>query len=584
MKPLRESTVTLVQSLDDALALKRWLGERHGSETLSFDCETSGLVLHQDHLRLVQLADCDTSWAIPSEDWLGVVKEIFRDWEGHWVGHNTFFDTRFLERDGVEIPRGRLHDTMIAAHVDDPTTMHGLKYLGTKHIDIHATTGQEALKEGMAAQGWTWGTVPVTFTPYWAYGGLDTILTARLHEHYAPVRATFHDVYEMEMAVAQILSDMHVRGMRVDVEYTQRKQDELDQYIDAVYAWIGEHYGIKPGSNDAVANRLLADGVRLEKLTDKGKWSVDSDVLEGLTHPLAEVVLLHRNAVKIRSSYFRGILSRLDGELIHPDIRGLGARTGRMSVANPPFQQLPAEGDGGKGMYVRRCIIPREGNKLVLCDLDQIEFRLLGHFAGEPFVRNAVLAGDDLHWAAARVMYGPDATKAHRKKTKNGTFAVLYGAGKDKLAAQQGVTVPEAEAFIAHYKATFPGITNFVASVEQVAKDRLASTGKAFVMSPLGRRHPMDRDKLYTGVNYLCQGTAADLFKQALVRMDAAGVGPYLTLPVHDEIQADVPADLAEDVARTIQECMTDHHSFSVPVDAKAQIVDNWGEPYEAGK
>lgn len=576
-RPLPEVEVHVVRSLDDALACKRWLGERHGSDVLALDCETGGLDPRRDALRLTQIGDVNEAWVMPHEDWAGLTKEILGDWNGHWVGHNITFDMRFLERNGIGVSRHRLHDTSVLAHLEDPARRLGLKSLSVAHLDKRAALGQELLNEGMSKQKWTWATVPLDFDPYTFYAGFDTVLNARYYEAMRPVQAQYADVYELEMAVALICSDMSTRGIRIDTEYTRSKKAEIDAYAAEVYAWVEEHYGLKPGSNNAVANRLLADGVRLEKRTKGGAWSVDAEVLTELAdlHPLAKAVQSHRDALKTSSTYFRGILDSLDGDVLHPDIKPLGARTGRMSVSKPPFQQLPADSP-----LVRDCVIPSAGNRLVLCDLDQVEFRILGHFANEPFVRNAVLAGEDLHWAAARVMYGPDATPAQRKKTKNGTFAVLYGAGKDKLAAQQGVTVPEAEAFIAHYRATFPGITNFVTTVEQVARQREFMEGTPYVMSPIGRRHPMDKDKLYTGVNYLCQGTAADMFKQALVRMDAAGVSQYLRLPIHDEAMADVPAELAEEVARTIQACMTDHTSLSVPIDAGYKIVDRWGDAY----
>lgn len=575
MKPLSQTEVHVVRTLDDALACKRWLSERHGTETLAFDTETGGLESWKQPLRLVQFGDCDQAWVVPWEGWAGLAKEVLRDWQGSWVGYNTMFEVRFLEANGAEVPRARLHDCAVLAHLQDSSRRNALKPLSVSLLDKQAAAGQELLTRGMADQKWTWATVPLDFAPYTFYAGFDAILTARLWEGpFAPVREAYREAYELEMAAAQICSDMSVRGMRIDIEYTNRQELLVGDWLDEMRVWFKEQWGVSPGSSAELATRFLADGVRLEKKTKGGAWSMDKDALDGIGHPLAAAVRKYRAGVNVHN-YFKGILRNLDGDLIHCDINPLGARTSRKSVSNPPFQQLPS-----KSPLVRDCVIYREGNRGVLCDLDQIEVRILADRANEERLIAGIRAGEDPHWVSARAMYGPNATKDDRKKSKTGTFGELYGIGIAKFAVQQGVSEDEARAFKAQYHAAHPGVSKFVRDVEAIARQRMKDEGTPYIVLRDGRRLPLDKDKLYTGVNYICQGNAAMLFKQAMVRMDAAGVGEYLTIPVHDEIQADVPADIAEEVSRTIQECMTDTTTWAVPITADVQIVDRWGDPY----
>lgn len=574
-RPLSEVEVTVVRSLDDALACKRWLGERHGTDALALDTETGGLSPHRDALRLVQFGDTEQSFVIRWDMWAGLVHEVLADWQGHWIGHNMAFDMRFLERNGCTVPRHRLHDTKVLAHLDNPVRSNSLKPLSVALLDKTAAKGQELLQQGMKKQGWTWATVPFDFAPYMFYAGFDTTLTARLWEHLAPAREAYPAAYDLEMATALICSDMAMRGMRVDRDYLGLKLDDLEAYCEQVTAWIKEHYGVSPGSNAAVTNRLLADGVRLEKRTASGNWSVDSEVLEALEHPLAVAVLRHRQCRKVASTYFQGVADSLDGDILRADINPLAARTGRMSISRPPLQQLPS----GSAL-VRDMFIPREGNRLAMIDYDNVEMRLLAHFANESGMVESIRRGGDeadLHAYTARMLGVP------RKVAKTINFAKAYGAGPAKMAAQLGITEEAARAFVERYDATFPGIPTFIREVERVGHERERDTGTAYITNPYGRRVPKAKeDGVYVLTNYLIQSTAADVLKSKLVALDAAGLAQHALISVHDEVIFEFPAESAEDLTRAAVNVMAETERFSVPLTVAAEIHDSWGAKYAA--
>lgn len=591
--PLSDVRLRLVESLDDALEFKRWLGERR--PVLAFDCETSGFEWWREPLRLVQFGDGMSGWALPWGDWAGVVKETFRDYEGDLVGHNTMFDVSFLEVNGASPRRDRLHDTQTQAHILNPARRIGLKPLADALIDPRATLGQEALHAGMQQNRWTWRTVPVDFTPYWLYGALDTVLTARLDELQRPqVNASYREAYDLEMAVALVLMDMERRGFRVDLDYTRATAEKFDTFTDELRAYCQAAFGVSPTSNRQVTQRLIDDGIRLIAKTDAAKkcaecrrgecgkhWKLDDEVLEGLKdkHPLAGHVYDIRRAGGMSRKYLGKILHFADGDLLHARINPLGARTARMSISDPPLQQIPSDSP-----VIRDCFIPREGNKLIAVDFDQIEARLLAHFSGEPTMIEAILGGVDLHSFMAGKMYGTDSpTKQQRKMSKSGTFGKIYGIGVEKFATQQGVSPDVARSFLSMFDQTFSAVPSFIRSVCDVARYRLQVEGSAYVTTPIGRRHPLgefDGDKFYVLVNYLCQGTAADVLKQKIVALDCAGLGEFMVLPVHDEIIFDAPADKAEEISVVAKSVMEDLTSFAVPLSCEAKVLDRWGDAY----
>jgi DNA polymerase I-like protein with 3'-5' exonuclease and polymerase domains len=242
--PLTDVQLHLVDNMDQAMALKRWLGERRG--ILGVDTESSGLDPHRDSLRLVQVGDEGTGWAIPWPLWGGLAQEILREYEGPMVLHNLPHDKRFLSiQGGIDLPWHRLHDTLILAALDDPMRARGLKPLSKRLIDPRADSGQRALDDGMKRNGWTWGTVPYEFPPYWAYSALDPVLTSRLWSVLHPrVMASCPRAYDVELAVNRICVSMMMKGILIDPEYVAAARQRLQTYADDARMWLDAAYGI----------------------------------------------------------------------------------------------------------------------------------------------------------------------------------------------------------------------------------------------------------------------------------------------------------------------------------------------------
>lgn len=592
---LEDVELDLVDTTDKVAEFSQWLGERR--DVLAVDTETSGLEPERCVLRLVQFGDEHRGWAIPWERWGGVALEVFDRYTGEFVFHNAKFDVRFIElHGGICLPRERIHDTMFMAHLLDPPGAHGLKPLAARLVDSKAAYASRALDEAMAQQKWTWATVPLDFPMYWAYGALDTVLTANVYSALkTQVRLSCDRVYEVERACTWILADMERRGARVDLEYTAMKRDELSRFTSAVANWCRKTHGIEPGSNKKVAERLVELGVQLDKRTATGALELSQDVILSILEAssledvltenldsgrqLAYQVLARRKAEKICAAYLDHFLTGADAEgRVHCNIRQVGARTGRMSIDNPPMQTLP------RGAVVRDCFIPADGNVLLSADFDAVEMRLLAHFANDEALLAAIADPEvDIHTAMARALYrDPQLEKRDERRQimKNVNFAKLYGAGTAKIALTAGVSLDQAKEFLDAYDQTFPGVRAFQRLVSKTGEERKEASGAAYVTTPLGRYQPAEDTKDYTLVNYLVQGTAADVLKEALVRLDEAGATDWMILPVHDEVLFDVPAADVDEARHLIATTMPDSRwrsSLSVSVDGP---LARWGDHY----
>lgn len=577
--PLRNVSLNLVESFQDVQDFFTWLSERR--PVLGCDTETTGLAWWTPHfLRMVQFGDAHTGWAIPWHLWAGVAVEALEKYKGRIVAHNAPFDAHTLSRAGCRIRRHLWDDTKVMHHLLDPPASHALKSVSTSLISPRAAAGERLLKEGMAKNNWDWATVPHTFEPYWLYSALDPVLAARMFETMeSDVLNT--ELYDLELSAQWAMVDAEERGMRVDVEYADATRKAL---LDVFYE-LGDkgkdEWGVHLGSTAQVTERLIADGVPLIKKTKTGNWSLDKEVLSGLEgkHPLADMVIAYKRSYKFATSYFQAVLNRLDGDIVHASINTLGARTGRMSVSNPPLQQLPSN-----DKQVRRMFIPRPGHAFLSVDQSNIEVRLLAHFSQEPTMLDAFRRGEDIHMAMARAMYGPDATEAHRKKSKSGTLGRQYGIGVRKFAVQQGMTEDASRSFLNFYDETFPGVPDFIRHVEDTARERYRSENVAYITTPAGRRQTLRPQEAADGafyklVNYLCQGHAADILKLSIARLYQAGLAEHLVMPVHDELLWDAPKEDVLDLRHEVQEVMDDMDGYSVPITTDAEVyLESWAD------
>lgn len=594
---LDDVQVHRIETLDDAMAFKTWLGTREAAEAIGYDTEGSGLSPERDHVRLAQIGGPIHGWAFDWNRWSGIVEDIAQNYDGHIDMWNGKYDYAMTNKMGVQIPQWKIRDMRVATHILEPTKSTALKNTADRMVDPRSSAGSRMLDMGMKKGGWTWETVPTDFQPYWTYGALDPVLTRRIGDVVYPrVMEDAPKAYEVELGVTWVSEKMERRGIRIDVPYAEKIHAKFLAYVEGVERWTQEEYGIKPGANADVVRVLQQAGWTFTKATQSGAIALDKEVLENVDHPLAEAVLRRRRLQKLASTYLHHFITECDtDQLIHPSINtlgmsrnenvrgGKGVRTSRMSMSEPNLQNLPAVGRAHDAAYVvRNCFIPREGHTLIFCDFDQIEMRILAHVAGETAMIKAFTDDGDFFLNLASQIYGEAVTEKkdpRRQVTKNAGYATIYGAGTAKFAQTAGIAEAAAREFRGRWDTLYPRVRKFQDEIQRLAYQTRAAEGFGYVRSPLtNRRFIADQGKEYALVNHLIQGFAAEVFKTKMLELDAAGVGDFLVVPVHDEIILDVPNEDVIDTVMTLDKVMNDYDMLSVPVTAGVAFGQRWGE------
>jgi len=595
----------LIDNVDTAREFISWLGERRPHNAISIDTETGELPGGaRDHalspwhgqLRLVQVGDGQQGWAIPWKEWAGVFYEAMDKFNGPIVCHNIAFEARWFDVHSTwKMPWERAHDTMIMAHIIDPLGSGALKRLSSLYVDGRAAAMQETLNTSLATNGWTWGTVPTNFQPYWAYGALDTVLTMRIWEQFwekCGPGQPYHRAYELEMQARKIVTRMEINGARIDLDYSNKKYKELNDYAESVKSWAKQTYGgVSISSNIQLVRLFESLGADITSYTPSGQKSADKDQLKLLSiegndevKALAEIVLKQRKADKLANTYFLNFINDNVNGFVHPSVKTLGARTSRMSIQNPALQTLPKGDD-----TVRTAFIPKdEDHVIITSDLDQVEFRMFASLSKDPnlitLFNRADATGSDPFTEIGREIYN-DPTMQRSDKRRNlikGTvYGRLYGAGVNKQALTAGVPESQMRGVSDAFDTRFPGMAMFQKQIEDVGMRRLKTEGQGYVYTWTGRRLPCDEDRVYTLVNYLIQGGAAEVFKSNLIKLDQAELTELLIVPVHDEIVLNAPRKDVEEIMKIVKKCMTTSEGWDVPLTAGIDgPMENWGEKY----
>lgn len=586
--PLGDLTLRTVDTVEEAAEFLRWLSEDR--PVLGIDTETTGLEWWTPgFLRLVQFGDARTGWTLSAHRWWGLIETGLRrlaESGAPTVFHNAKFDLHALTAGGLPLPDlRRVNDTRILHHLLRNDANHSLKPISEGVWGPAATAGQALLQEGMRKNRWTWATVPESFAPYGAYAALDAVLTARLFGMMAPDLGD-PAPYEREMAVQLLVWRAEQRGLRIDVPYTELLRERWVEEAAGIREEL-KGYGVEnPSAKASVEGALRDDGWSPEEWTATGEPKLDQGVLmelmrknTGITSEVAKRVLRYKRLVKWVSAYLDTILSKRDAAgLWHPSINTMGATTGRMTAEL--VQTFP------RGPEVRRCIAAEEGHGMWSIDYDAQELRVFAAYSGEAGLIQAIAEGKDMHRYAASMVYGVpydsiSKDDPRRQITKNVQYARIYGAGKSKMAATAGVPEHEIERFLAAYDRQFPSVNAFMEAIEQTALRRMHEEGRAYVTTYGGRKLGIDPDRAYALVNYLVQGSCADLLKMKLVQLDAAGLGDSIQLLVHDEVVLQTPeGPEGDEMAATAEAILYDDEAFApVPLVVERQGPGaSWGD------
>ncbi len=504
------------------------------------------------------------------------------------VSHDVKPLMRMLAEEGLSTD-GFVFDTALAAYLLAPTDgSYELEKLSVTYFNFETAKAKDYLNED------AFGPLSDPVAPMAAWLS-HTALVEALYETLAPRLKELgleQVYYDIELPLCPVLARMEREGFLVDRKTLAEFGEGLDKRIkedeQAIYAMAGETFNL---NSTQQLGHILFDKLGLPpvKKTKTG-YSTNAEVLEKLRgkDPIIDSILEYRQYTKLKSTYVDG-LSKVIGEdgRIHTTFQNTVTATGRLSSTEPNLQNIPVRTDLGARM--RYMFKARPGWVLVDADYSQIELRLLAHIADDKEMQNAFLSGEDIHTATAAGVFGVElnqVTPLMRRHAKAVNFGIVYGISEFSLSQDIGVTRAEAKDYMDRYFAKYAGVSAYMDDIVQKARN------DGYVVTLFGRRRWLPELKSSNfnlrsfgervALNMPIQGTAADIMKLAMIRVDEAlkqeGLKGRLVLQVHDELIVECPEEEQAAVKALLEREMEGVVKLSVPLTADAGIGKNWGD------
>lgn len=588
----------LVTTEDGAREL---LGELMKADRIAFDTETAAVEGHSSteahFCKLVGFSFAiapGKAWYVTA-DQIDVFRPLFADPTKTFVGHNVKFDRSVLHRYGIgfaSVPR----DTMLEHYCLDAAARHGMdalaeQYLTYRPIPIEKLIGErERGKEQLSMAA-------LRPDEILDYAAEDADITLQLDDALRPkvVEAgAERALVEAEEPLVKILTDMEREGVRIDVDALKEYGRELDREILSLAQGILEYAG--PGLNIDSPKQLgeflfgkLGLDSSVAKKTTTGNFSTDEKTLAKLVdaHPVVRKILEYRACAKLKSTYVDKLPTLIDENgRVHTTYSQAFTETGRLSSSDPNLQNIPIRTDRGK--MIRKAFVARDdGHVLISADYSQIELRLMAAFSGDKAMLEAFRNGEDIHRDTASRVYDVMpmfVTPEQRAKCKMVNFGIIYGISSFGLSQRLGVPRKEAAGLIETYFRLYPKVREYMESAVAAARE------KGYATTILGRRRTLrdinsrnatarqsaERDAMNTPI----QGSAADLIKVAMVKVDralkAAHLRTKMVLQIHDELVFDTPIEEVDRVKEIVRREMTGAIDFGVPLDVGIGVGSNW--------
>ncbi|SPJ23606.1 DNA polymerase I [Palleronia abyssalis] len=528
---------------------------------------------------------------MPMDRALALLKPLLEDESVLKVLQNAKYDYKILARNGIDLHP--VDDTMLISYAQHAGLHgHGMDALAERYLTHTCIPIKELIGTGKSQI--TFDKVPVDKAV--RYAAEDADVTFRLHEMLKPRlhRAKVTTVYEtLERPLIPVLARMEMAGIAVNRETLSRMSGAFAQKMAGLEAEIrelaGEEFNVGSPKQlgDILFDRMGLPGGKKGKT---GAYGTGADVLEDLAteHELPRKVLDWRQVSKLKSTYTDALQDHIDPVTgrVHTSYSIAGANTGRLASTDPNLQNIPVRTEEGR--RIREAFVAPEGKTLVSLDYSQIELRILAHIAGIDALKQAFKDGQDIHATTASEMFGvplDQMTSDIRRQAKAINFGVIYGISGFGLARNLRIPRDEAQGFIDRYFERFPGIKDYMAETTAFAKEH------GYVQTLFGRRintpeinakGPGAGFAKRAAINAPIQGTAADVIRRAMIRMEAAieGLPATMLLQVHDELLFEVDAGHEDALIAAAGEVMESASApavhLTVPLDADAGQGPNW--------
>ena len=529
------------------------------------------------------------------EDCLAILKPMLEDDSILKIGQNMKYDAKIFKRVGITVDP--IDDTMLMSYaMNAGLNRHSMDVLSEQYLGHTPIPIKPLLGAGKSAI--TFDRVPVEEAV--KYAAEDADITLRLWQVLKPQLHSKQvtSVYEtMERPLVPVLAKMEMYGIKVDRDTLSRMSNAFAQKMagleDELYELAGGKFNV---GSPAQVGEILFDQMGLEggKKGKTGKYATGADILEDLAteHDFPGLVLDWRQLSKLKSTYTDALQTHINAETgrVHTSYSITGANTGRLSSTDPNLQNIPIRTDEGR--KIREAFIADEGKVLVALDYSQIELRILAHVANIDALKQAFRDGHDIHAMTASEMFNvplDEMTSDVRRQAKAINFGVIYGISGFGLARNLRIPRAEAQGFIDRYFERFPGIRTYMDDTVAFAKEhnRVETLfGRKIHTPEINAKGPGAGFAKRAAINAPIQGTAADVIRRAMIRMDAAiaHLPAKMLLQVHDELVFEVDKDAADDLIAAAREVMENAANpvvkFDVPLVVDAGIGATWAEAH----
>ncbi len=590
--------------------LEAWLAKLRAASLISFDTETDSVEYMRAHI--VGVSFCiepgiaayvplthDYAGApdqLNRESTLAKLKPILEDESIGKVGHHLKFDTHVLANHGIEL-RGIRYDSMLESYVLNSTaTRHdmdasALRYLGVQTIHFEDVAGK-------GARQLTFNQVPVDRAA--EYSAEDADVTLQLHHVLWSAlerEPRLQKLYEeIEQPLVPVLQRMEATGVLIDREMLKRQSAELIKRMQEIEAAAHREAG-SPFSLDSPKQlqEILFNRMQIPVVskTASGQPSTAENVLEELaeSYPLPRLIMEYRGYAKLRSTYTEKLPEQINPRTgrVHTCYNQAVAATGRLSSTDPNLQNIPIRTPEGR--RIRQAFIAPRDHVLMAADYSQIELRIMAHLSGDDGLLAAFAEDRDIHQATAAEVFGlsPDQVSAdQRRSAKAINFGLIYGMSAFGLARQLGIERSAAQRYVDLYFERYPGVKRFMDATRTQARElgyvETVFGRRLYLPDIRSRNSAMRQYAERSAINAPMQGTAADIIKRAMIRVDAwlrsERVPARLLMQVHDELVFEVAEAAVDSVREQVRAFMCESATLRVPLRVDVGVGANWDEAH----
>lgn len=600
----------VVETVLTQAQLQAWVDKLAGAELFAVDTETTSLNYMEAQLVGISLAvEPGTACYIPfGHDYLGApmqldretvletLRPLLEDARKAKVGQNIKYDMSVLAEHGIALA-GVAFDTMLESYVlDSIGSRHDMDSLSANYLNKTTTSFTDIAGKGAGQLTFN----QIALEQAAPYAAEDADITLRLHQQLWPgiaAEPSLQTLFEtIELPLVAVLSKIERNGALIDCQQLQQQSGELTQRLAElqVEAWqlAGQEFNL---ASPKQLGEILFEKLNIPvlKKTAKGAASTKEEVLAelALEYPLPKVILEHRGLAKLKSTYTDKLPTMVNPKTgrLHTSYHQAGTATGRLSSSDPNLQNIPIR--TAEGRRVRQAFVAAPGSVLLAADYSQIELRIMAELSGDEGLRNAFAQGLDIHSATAAEVFAvelEEVTTDMRRSAKAINFGLIYGMSAFGLARQLQIGRKQAQEYIDLYFQRYPGVQAFMQNTRVNAADKgYVETlfGRRLYLPEINDRNAMRRQAAErTAINAPLQGSAADLIKIAMIRVDAwlaeQKLNSKMIMQVHDELVLEVPESEMEQVRSGLRDIMQGAAELNVPLIVDIGSGKNWDEAH----